>query len=597
MSGFNLSAWALRHRALVLFLMLVSLIGGGAAFSQLGRMEDPHFDAPIMTVTVAWPGATAQEMQDQVLNRIERKLQQLDGIDYLASFARQGYGAVFLNMQGSLHGAELREAWYQARKRIGDIRQELPEGVQGPLFNDEFADVYSMLYALRADELSPAELREQAEGLRRRLQAVPGVNKVDLFGTQPEQLLVEFSSRRLAGLGLSPLQIADALRSRLQLTPAGSVDTRSDRVHVRVDSALHTADELRNLSIAVGGQLLRLGDVASVRPAWQDPAEFTVRRNGHPVIAIGLTMSPNGDILALGRALKALLPALRAGADVVIAGRVADPSLFLSPLVHRFGWSLDDWTALGRGTLAGHLMECGMQITGGYFADPGYKDVPRLADCGFPIAEVAADGSFVITKLDDTGGCVTPATVKEQLLYEVHDPRAYLTPDVVADFSGVSVAAVGVDRVRLNGADGRQRPDKLKVTIGFDGGFLGEGGVSYAGPNARARAELAAEVVRERLSRITRLGGDVRIDLIGLNALHQTAELPVSDANDIRLHVALRSVDRDDIDTMLWEVESLLCCGPAGGGGYRGQVTPCVVTRSCLIDRSQVAPSFEVFVA
>jgi Acyclic terpene utilisation family protein AtuA len=295
--------------------------------------------------------------------------------------------------------------------------------------------------------------------------------------------------------------------------------------------------------------------------------------------------------------VEALLPALRAGADVVIAGRVADPSLFLSPLVHRFGWSLDDWTALGRGTLAGHLMECGMQITGGYFADPGYKDVPRLADCGFPIAEVAADGSFVITKLDDTGGCVTPATVKEQLLYEVHDPRAYLTPDVVADFSGVSVAAVGADRVRLNGADGRQRPDKLKVTIGFDGGFLGEGGVSYAGPNARARAELAAEVVRERLTRINRLGGDLRIDLIGLNALHQTAELPVSDANDIRLHVALRSVDRDDIDTMLWEVESLLCCGPAGGGGYRGQVTPCVVTRSCLIDRSQVAPSFEVFVA
>ncbi len=315
----------------------------------------------------------------------------------------------------------------------------------------------------------------------------------------------------------------------------------------------------------------------------------------HPgtVADVGLRMV--GANVYLG--VEALLPALESGADVVIAGRIADPSLFLSPLVHRFGWKLDDWTALGRGTLAGHLMECGMQITGGYFADPGFKDVPRLADCGFPIAEVAADGSFIIGKLDGTGGCVTPATVKEQLLYEVHDPRSYLTPDVAADFSGVSVTEVGRDRVRLAGADGHKRPDQLKVTVGFDGGFLGEGGVSYAGPNAKARALLAADVVRERLTRINRLGGDLRVDLIGLNALHQTAEQPVGDANDVRVHVALRSTDRDDIDTMLWEVESLLCCGPAGGGGYRGQVVPCVVTHSCLIDRSAVSPSFELFVA
>ena len=293
----------------------------------------------------------------------------------------------------------------------------------------------------------------------------------------------------------------------------------------------------------------------------------------------------------------ALLPPLQAGADVVIAGRVADPTLFLSPLVHRFGWALDDWTMLGRGTLAGHLMECGMQITGGYFADPGYKDVPRLADCGFPIAEVQADGSFVITKLADTGGCVTPATVKEQLLYEVHDPAAYLTPDVTANFRRVGIAEAGPDRVSVSGGDGSVRPDKLKVTIGFDGGFLGEGGVSYAGPNARARAELAADVVRERLTRINRLGGDLRIDLIGLNSLHQTAEAPAGDSADIRLHVALRSTERDDVDTMLWEVESLLCCGPAGGGGYRGQVTPCVVTHSALIERDRVSPTFEVFTA
>lgn len=315
----------------------------------------------------------------------------------------------------------------------------------------------------------------------------------------------------------------------------------------------------------------------------------------HPgaVKDVGLKMV--GANVYLG--VDALLPALQAGADVVIAGRIADPALFLAPLVHRFGWALDDWTALGRGTLAGHLMECGMQITGGYFADPGFKDVPRLADCGFPIAEVGADGGFIITKLDDTGGCVTPATVKEQLLYEVHDPAAYLTPDVTADFSRVSIEAVGLDRVSVTGANGRARPDKLKVTVGFDGGFLGEGGVSYAGPNARARAELAADVVRERLTRQNGFGGDLRVDLVGLNALHATAGTVPGASEDIRLRVAVRSTGRDDVDFMLWEVESLLCCGPAGGGGYRGQVTPCVVTHSTLIARDLVRPTFEMYVA
>ena len=196
----------------------------------------------------------------------------------------------------------------------------------------------------------------------------------------------------------------------------------------------------------------------------------------HPgaVKNVGLRMV--GANVYLG--IEALLPALEAGADVVVAGRIADPSLFLAPLAHRFGWAADDWTALGRGTLAGHLMECGMQITGGYFADPGFKDVPRLADCGFPIAEVGSDGGFTITKLDDTGGCVTPATVKEQLLYEVHDPTSYLTPDVTADFSRVAVESIGPDRVRVTGASGRARPEMLKVTVGFDGGFFGVRAVS-----------------------------------------------------------------------------------------------------------------------
>jgi hypothetical protein len=293
----------------------------------------------------------------------------------------------------------------------------------------------------------------------------------------------------------------------------------------------------------------------------------------------------------------AILPALEAGANVIIGGRLADPSMFLAPLIHHFGWSTSDMPRLGAGTLVGHLLECGMQITGGYFADPGVKDVPDLANCGFPIAEVAADGSATITKLPGTGGCVTSATVKEQLLYEVHDPKAYLTPDVTADFSGVNIENVGSDRVRISGASGRARPEKLKVTVGFDSGFHAEAGVSYAGPAAVERGPLACDVVRRRLKDAHGIADNVRVDLIGASSLFAAAQQYLADTQDVRLHAALRSRDRSVAETMLWEVEALLCCGPAGGGGFRGTITPAVVTKSILIDRGLVTPTVEVLVA
>ncbi|WP_375461473.1 acyclic terpene utilization AtuA family protein [uncultured Enterovirga sp.] len=290
----------------------------------------------------------------------------------------------------------------------------------------------------------------------------------------------------------------------------------------------------------------------------------------------------------------ALLPAIQAGADVVIAGRVSDPALVVAPLRNHYGWAEDDWTRLGAGTLAGHLLECGMQITGGYFADPGRKDVPRLAECGFPIAEIDPDGGVVITKLAHAGGCVTPMTVKEQLLYEVHDPARYLTPDVTADFSRVGIEEVGPDRVRLSGGSGRERPPELKVTVGFDGGYLAEGGISYAGPNAGARARLARDVLEERMAETLGNDAKLRLDLIGISSLHGTATEYPSDAQDVRVRAALRSTDRDKAETLLWEVESLLCCGPAGGGGYRGAITPSVVTYSASIARDRVPTRFEM---
>jgi hypothetical protein len=290
----------------------------------------------------------------------------------------------------------------------------------------------------------------------------------------------------------------------------------------------------------------------------------------------------------------AILPALEAEADVVITGRVADPSLFLAPLRHAFGWAEDDWPMLGAGTLVGHLMECAAQVTGGYFADPGHKDVPNLAYVGFPIAEVAPDGSAVITKLADAGGLVTERTVKEQVLYEVHDPAAYLTPDVVADFSRVEIRQAGADRVAVGGADGKPRPTRLKVTVAFDGGLLAEAGISYAGPGAKARAELAGAIVRERMLALHGCNAPLRIDLIGVSALHGTALDYPSDAQDVRLRAALRAGSREQAELLLWEVESLLCCGPAGGGGYRGRITPSVITQSAYVDRAQVRPRIAI---
>ncbi|MCS6779663.1 MAG: DUF1446 domain-containing protein [Geminicoccaceae bacterium] len=289
-----------------------------------------------------------------------------------------------------------------------------------------------------------------------------------------------------------------------------------------------------------------------------------------------------------------LLPALSTGAEVILTGRVADPSLFLAPMVERFGWALDDWQKLAAGTLVGHLLECGMQVSGGYFADPGKKDVPDLARCGFPLAEIEADGVAVIGKTPGSGGRVDAMTVKEQLFYEVHDPSAYRTPDVTADFSAVAIEEIGPDRVRVSGARGRPRPATLKVTVGFDGGFLAEAGVSYAGPNAAARARLARAVLVERMRSVHGYAGPLRIDLLGLRSLHATALPEPPESEDVRLRAALRAPDREPAELLLWEVEALLTCGPAGGGGYRGRITPQVTTASASLPRTAVATRVEV---
>jgi len=286
--------------------------------------------------------------------------------------------------------------------------------------------------------------------------------------------------------------------------------------------------------------------------------------------------------------------ALEGGTDVIVTGRVADPSLALGPLVHHFGWDWDDWDRLAAGTLAGHLLECGAQVTGGYFADPGFKDVPEVAWVGFPIAEMESDGRMVITKATQTGGLVSKATVIEQILYEIHDPSAYLTPDVVLDITNVTVHEIGEDRVSLQGAKGKPRPDLLKGIVGFSDGWLGEGEISYAGPNALARARLAVSILKERM-KAAYPDCLLRGDIIGAcSVFNDDAGAALdeirTDVPDARARVAVHSMDLEVAEMVRKEVAALYCCGPAGGGGIRTAVTPRVATASVFVPRGMVKP-------
>jgi len=284
----------------------------------------------------------------------------------------------------------------------------------------------------------------------------------------------------------------------------------------------------------------------------------------------------------------ALLPALQQGAEVVIAGRIADPALFLAPLMHHFGWAANDWPQLGQGIVIGHLLECAAQVSGGYIADPGFVDVPDLATVGFPLAEVDADGTAVITKLAGTGGRVDQLSCTAQLLYELEDPARYLQPDVVADFSQVSFESVGPDRVRVRGASGQPRPETLKATLGYRDGFIGEGQISYAGPGARARGELALAVLRARLERLGWSGLEHRLELIGVNAMHGPALGADREPYEVRVRMALRCTTRAQAERAAQEVEALYLNGPAGGGGVVQSVREVVAAASALVPREAV---------
>ena len=340
-----------------------------------------------------------------------------------------------------------------------------------------------------------------------------------------------------------------------------------------------------NVAVVLGDDVLQRIQVVDGDGLRLMGSDNTLASLGHSVISANAYIGADG-----------IVQALASGADVVMTGRVADPALFLAPLIHEFGWKTGaeaDWDLLGKGTLIGHLLECAGQVTGGYFADPGYRDVPNLARLGFPLAEVSADRGAVITKVAGSGGCVTVATCASQLLYEIENPAAYLQPDVVADFSNVTLNQVGPDRVQVNGATGRQRPEKLKVTVGHRDGFIGEGQISYAGLGAQARGQLALDVLKERLAGVDAL--DSRFELIGLNAIFgaihgdhlSTGYTPY----EVRARAAMRVATRAEAEHVAHEVEALYLNGPASGGGVTQSVREVIAAASVLIPREWVQTS------
>ncbi len=305
-----------------------------------------------------------------------------------------------------------------------------------------------------------------------------------------------------------------------------------------------------------------------------------------PLCSYGKLISANAYL-----GVDAILPALQADATIILTGRVADPSLFLAPMIHELGWAASDFEKMGQGTVIGHLLECAGQITGGYFVDPVTKPVPDMHILGHPFVDVFADGSGLISKVEGTGGMITIQTAKEQLLYEVLDPENYFTPDVVADFSKVQIQQTGQDQIHVSGGQGRPRPETLKVSVGYQAGWIGEGEISYAGAHAVERAHLAGEIIKKRIGSLFK---ELRVDYIGMNSLHGTDLSLGSTPYEIRLRIAGKTGEKHLAQLVGEEVEALYTNGPAGGGGVRKNVSEVVGVVSILMDRQKTQPQIKI---
>jgi multidrug efflux pump subunit AcrB len=337
MTRFNLSAWAITHRALVLFMILILGAAGAYSYLNLGRGEDPSFTIKNMIVNVAWPGATATEMQTQVADKIEKKLQELPWLDRVETYSQPGVSFIQVILRDRTPPAKVKDLWYQVRKKVGDIKGDLPAGITGPNFNDEYGDVYSAIYMFTADGLSLADLKARAEDIRQRLLRVPNVNKVDFIGDQPEKIFVEFSHAKLATLGITPQQVFDSVTKQNAVQAGGSVDTAADRINLRVTGAFTGVDAIRSVPIEANGRVFRLSDIATGKRGYQDPPAFLVRQDGKPALGLGVSMQDGANIITLGEDLKRAMQAIAAELPVGIeVTQIADQPHIVEQSISEF---------------------------------------------------------------------------------------------------------------------------------------------------------------------------------------------------------------------------------------------------------------------
>ncbi|UFS75561.1 efflux RND transporter permease subunit [Tardiphaga sp. 37S4] len=341
MTGFNLSEWALKHRSLVVYVMIVAVIFGVLSYFRLGRSEDPSFIIKTMIVQAAWPGATVEETVKQVTERLERKLQETPHLDFLRSFTRAGVTTIFVNLQGNANAAQVADTWYQVRKNIGDIRHTLPAGVVGPGFNDDFGDTFGIIYGFTSDGFTHRALRDYVEGVRSKLLLVPDVSKIELLGAQDERIFVEFSMKELASLGIDRTALLSALQTQNIIRPAGTIQTGDETLSLRVSGAFQSEQDVADINFVAGGRMIRLSDIARITRGYSDPPQPLFRVNGEPAIGLAISMRDGGDILALGKSLKRAMAAITADLPIGIEPKlIADQAVTVESAISEFMMSL-----------------------------------------------------------------------------------------------------------------------------------------------------------------------------------------------------------------------------------------------------------------
>jgi multidrug efflux pump subunit AcrB len=359
MKGFNLSEWAIRHRSVVAYFMLVVVVAGVGSYLRLGRSEDPDFTVKTMVVQAEWPGATVGDTLEQVTDRLERKLQETPNLDYLKSYTTAGKATIFVNLKDSTPPAQVPDIWYQVRKKVGDVRNTLPQGIVGPGFNDEFGDTYGIVYGFTADGFTHRELRDYVEEVRKQLLQLPDITKVDMLGAQDERVYVEFSTEQLAGLGIDRSALIAALQAQNAVTPAGVVQTGDEKILVRVSGAFRSEQEILAVNFVANGRIIRLGDIARVTRGPADPAQPMFRVNGRDAIGLAIAMRKGGDVVALGRNIARQMKEITANLPVGIEPTlVADQPVTVEHAVGDFMEAL--WEAVAI-VLAVSLVSLGLR--------------------------------------------------------------------------------------------------------------------------------------------------------------------------------------------------------------------------------------------